>query len=72
MTREDKMNDFLEIKCLAKKEQEKILKDIKKNIAQKIKDGIFSEREVREIEHMQLRPLSDILDVQSVYEKLKI
>ena len=66
------MTDFLEIGCLEKKEQEIILKDIEEKIAQKIKDGMFTEREVREIEHMKLRPLSDILDVQSVYEKLKI
>jgi len=66
------MADFLEIKCLSKKEQEKIVEDIKKKIEQKIKEGIFTEREVREIEHMKLRPLPDILDVQSVYEKLKI
>jgi hypothetical protein len=66
------MADFLEIKCLSKKEQEKIVEDIKKKIEQKIKEGIFTEGEVREIEHMKLRPLPDILDVQSVYEKLKI
>ena len=66
------MADFLEIKCLSKKDQEKIVEDIKKKIEQKIKEGIFTEREVREIEHMKLRPLPDILDVQSVYEKLKI
>ena len=66
------MTDFLEIKCLDKKEQEKILKDIEEKIEQKIKDGIFTEREVHEIEHMKLHPLPDILDVQSVYEKLKI
>ena len=66
------MADFLEIKCMSKEEQEKILEDIKKKIEQKIKEGIFSEREVREIEHMKLRPLPDILDVQSVYEKLKM
>jgi len=72
MTKEEKMNDFLEIKCLAKKEQEKILEEIEKKIEQKIKDGIFTVREVREIEHMKLRPLPDILDVQSVYAKLKI
>jgi len=66
------MADFLEIKCLAKEEQEKILEDIKRKIEQKIKEGILTEREVREIEHMKLRPLPDILDVQSVYEKLKI
>ncbi len=66
------MTDFLEIKCLAKKEQEKILEEIEKKIEQKIKDGIFTVREVHEIEHMKLRPLPDILDVQSVFEKLKI
>ena len=72
MTREEKMADFLEIKCLGKKEQDKILEEIEKKIEQKIKDGIFTEREVREIEHMKLRPLPDILDVQSIFEKLKI
>ena len=66
------MTDFLEIKCLEKKEQEKILEEVEKKIEQKIKDGIFTVREVREIEHMKLRPLPDILDVQSVYAKLKI
>jgi hypothetical protein len=66
------MADFLEIKCLSKKEQEKIVEEIKKKIEQKIKEGLFTEREVREIEHMKLRPLPDILDVQSVYEKLKM
>jgi hypothetical protein len=65
------MDDFLEIKCLTKKDQEKILEEIEKSIKQKIKDGIFTEREVLEIEHMKLHPLPDILDVQSVYEKLK-
>lgn len=66
------MADFLEIKCLGKEEQKRILEDLDKKIAQKIKDGKFTEREIQEIEHMKLRPLPDILDVQSVYEKLKI
>jgi hypothetical protein len=66
------MDDFLEIKCLSKEDQNRILEDIKKKIEQKIKEGKFTEREVREIEHMKLRPLPDILDVQSVYEKLKM
>ena len=66
------MTDFLKIKCLAKKEQEKILEEIEKKIEQKIKDGILTVREIRDIEHMKLRPLPDILDVQSVFEKLKI
>lgn len=72
MAKDNKMNAFLEIKCLAKEEQEKILEEIEKKIAQKIKDGVYTEREVREIQYMKLRPLSDILDVQSVFEKLKI
>lgn len=72
MTKEGTMVDFLEIKRLTKGEQEKILEDIKQKIQRKIKDGMLTEREVREIEHMKLRPLTDILDVQSVYEKLKI
>ena len=66
------MADFLEIKCLTKEEQKKISEDIENKIRTKKKEGIFTEREVREIEHMKLRPLPDILDVQSVYEKLKI
>lgn len=66
------MTEFLEIKCLTKEEQKRIQKEIDDKIAQKIKDGIFTEREIREIEHMRLRPLPDILDVQSVYTKLKI
>lgn len=65
------MSNFLEIKCLSEEEQKKILKEIEEKIAQKIKEGIYTEREVREIEHMKLRPLPDILDVQSVFEKLK-
>jgi len=72
MTREKRMTDFLVIKCLAKKEQEKILAEIEKKIEQKIKDGMFTVREVHEIEQMKLHPLPDILDVQSVFEKLKI
>jgi hypothetical protein len=62
------MNEFLEIKGMEKKEQEKILKEIEKKIARKKKEGILTEREIREIEEMKLRPLPDIQDVQSVYE----
>ncbi len=65
------MDHFLEIKCLEKEKQKEILKDIEKRIQQKIKDGIFTESEIREIEHMKLRPLPDIQDVQSTYESLE-
>lgn len=64
------MDNFLEIKCLDKEKQKEILNDIEQRIQQKIKDGIFTEREIREIEQMKLRPLPDIQDVQSTYEPL--
>lgn len=62
------MNDFLEIKCLTKEHQKKIVDDIEKRISEKKREGIFTEKEIREIIEMKLSPLPDILDVQSVYE----
>ena len=62
------MENFLEIKCLNKEEQRKIQAGIKEEIAEKIKEGVLTEREIREIEDMRLRPLPDIQDVQSVFE----
>lgn len=64
------MSNFLEIKCLEKKEQEKILKEIDNRISEKKKEGLLTEIEIREIEEMRLHPLPDILDVQSVYEDI--
>lgn len=64
------MDNFLEIKCLDKEKQKKILEDIEKRIQKKIQDGIFTEREIREIEQVRLRPLPDIQDVQSTYEPI--
>jgi hypothetical protein len=65
-----RMDNFLEIKCLDKEKQKEILKDIEQRIQQKIKDGVFTRREIREIEQMKLRPLPDIQDVQSTYEPI--
>ncbi len=62
------MENFFEIKCLDKKQQKKIHEEIEKRIAEKIKSGLLTEREVREIEEIRLRPLPDIQDIQSVYE----
>ena len=62
------MTNYLEIKSLDKKDVEKIRKEIEEAIARKIKEGILSEREIREIEEMRLLPFPDIQDVQSVYE----
>ncbi len=65
------MPEFLEIKCMKREDQIKILEEIERRIKIKIKDGKLTEREVREIEQMKLRPLPDIQDVQSVYGNLE-
>lgn len=62
------MADFVDIQGLSAPEKRKLLAEIEDRIARRIKDGLLTEREVREIEEMRLRPLPDILDVQSVYD----
>lgn len=62
------MNRFFEIPCLTLEEQEEINREIERRIEEKKKLGLLNEREILEIEAMQLRPLPDIQDVQSVYE----
>lgn len=62
------MADFVDIKGLSGEERRRLLSEIEDRIARRIKDGLLSEREVREIEEMRLLPLPDILDVQSVYD----
>lgn len=62
------MADFLEIKSIKKEDQDRIMEEIKELIAKKKREGIFTEKEIREIEEMKLHPLPDIQDVQSVYE----
>jgi len=64
------MVDFLEIKCLSENEQKKVLKEIEQRISEKKKEGLITEKEIREIVEMKLEPLPDILDVQSVYESI--
>jgi len=70
--REGKMDDFMEIKSLKKEEQARILADIMQSIKNKKKEGILTEKEVREIEEMRLQPIPDIQDVQSVFEGLDL
>jgi hypothetical protein len=65
---EGNMGRFFEIGCLTDAEQEKLAAEIEDAIAAKIKDRLLTEKEVREIEEMRLKPLLDIQDVQSVYE----
>jgi len=62
------MKKFLEIKCLSEQEQEQLMDKIEKILAAKKKDKVLSEREVKEIEELKLKPLLDIQDVQSVYD----
>ncbi len=62
------MGRFFEIGCLTEAEQEKLAAKIEAAIAERIKDHLLTEKEVREIEEMRLKPLLDILDVQNVYE----
>jgi hypothetical protein len=62
------MSPFFEAKSLTPEEQEQLAAEIERRISEKIKDGTVTEREIREIEEMKLRPLPDIQDVQSVYE----
>ncbi len=64
------MKNFLEIKSLDKREQKRLYEKIEKILAEKKKDKVFSEKEIKEIENMKLNPLLDIQDVQSVYENL--
>ena len=62
------MQKFLEIKSMGKKDQEKILEEIEKTIDLKKKEGLVTDKEIRDIEEMTLRLFPDIQDVQSVYE----
>ncbi len=64
------MEKFLEIKCLSQEEQRKLFREIEKAIAGKKQAGILTDREIREIHEMKLKPLLDIQDVQNVLEDL--
>ncbi len=61
---------FLEIKWMSEEEQEALLRKLEQRIEEKKKQGLLTEREIQEIEHMRLRPLPDIQDVQSVYQDI--
>ena len=66
------MNEFLEIKCLDTEAENRMLREIEESIARKKKEGLLSDKEIREIEEMKLRPLPDLLDVQSVYQPIDL
>jgi len=62
------MSVFFEARSLTPEEQKRLADEVEKRIASKLADGTLSERDIREIEEMRLRPLPDIQDVQHVYE----
>ena len=62
------MTAFFKAASLTPEDREKLALEIETRIASRLKDGTLTEREVREIEEMRLRPLPDIQDVQGVYE----
>jgi len=62
------MADFLDVKCLSAEEVRALEAEVERRIEEKKKQGLFTEREVREVEDMRLKPLNDILDVQCVWE----
>ena len=62
------MGRFFEIACLTEEEQDALAAEVDEAVAAKVRDRLLTEREVREIVAMRLKPLPDIQDVQSVYE----
>jgi len=62
------MAEFFEAPCLTQEERKKLAEEVEKRIADRIKAGLLTQREIREIEEMRLKPLPDIQDVQDVYE----
>ena len=62
------MTKFLEIKGLSPEELARLEEEIDGAIARRLAEGLLTEREIREIIEMKLRPALDIQDVQSVYE----
>lgn len=62
------MSAFFEAQSLTPDAQKRLAAEVEERIAAKIKDGLLTERDVREIEEMRLQPLPDIQDVQNVYE----
>ncbi|HUU38946.1 MAG TPA: hypothetical protein VMW46_12185 [Candidatus Desulfaltia sp.] len=62
------MSAFFEAESLTPDEQKRLAEEVEKRIAEKLKDGTLTEKDVREIEELRLKPLPDIQDVQNVYE----
>ncbi|MFW6140332.1 MAG: hypothetical protein ACOC5S_03145 [Acidobacteriota bacterium] len=66
----EKEKEFLEIRSLSQEENKKLTQEIENRLAEKKSRGIFSEKEIREIEDMELEPNLDIKDVTGVWEDM--
>ena len=65
------MKKFLIINCLDSETEKRIFESIEESIARKKREGLFTEKDIREIEEMRLNPQPDLLDVLSVYRPIE-
>jgi hypothetical protein len=66
----EKEKDFLEVRALSSEENKKLIREIENTLDEKKKKGIFSDKEIREIEELELEPNLDIKDVMGVWEDM--
>ena len=66
----EKEKDFLEVSALSSEENKKLILEIENTLDEKKKRGIFSDKEIREIEELELEPNLDIKDVMGVWEDM--
>lgn len=62
------MAKFFEAESLTEEERKKLEQEVERRIAERIKAGLLTPREIKEIEEMRLKPLPDTQDVRDVYE----
>ena len=62
--------DFLEIRSLSQAENKKLIHEIEERLSEKKNKKILSDKEIREIENMELEPNLDIKDVMGVWEDM--
>lgn len=62
--------DFLEIRSLSREENKKLTQKIEEKLSEKKNKKILSDKEIREIEDMELEPNLDIKDVMGVWEDM--
>jgi len=65
-----KEKEFLEVRTLSEEENRELIQEIENILAEKAKKGVFSDKEIREIEEMELEPNLDIRDVMGVWEDM--